>query len=121
MPQQSMNEPPKHEICTAFGASCLPASPAQEAAPRLLVFEFEPVDAVRAAVLVVVAAVGAAAVHQHAVQAILVALAAVRVRGQVLSVADVQVQLLVELVPVIDLRSGVMGIKLLYGLQHGVG
>ncbi len=79
--------------------------------PRLLVLELEPVDAVGAAVLVVVAAVGAAAVHQHAVQAVLVALAAVRVRGQVFAVADVQVQLLVELIPVVDLRSGTRGLQ----------
>ena len=75
-------------------------------APHLLVLKLEPVDAVGAAVRVVMPAVGAAAVHQHAVQAVLVAFAAVRVRGQVLAVADVQVQLLVELVPVVDLRSG---------------
>ena len=87
------------------GASRLPVSDA-EVAPRLLVLELKPVDAVGAAILVVVPAVGAAAVHQHAVQAVLVAFAAVRVRGQVLAVADVEVQLLIELIPVVDLRPG---------------
>ena len=53
----------------------------------------------------------ASAVHQHTVQTVLVSLAAVCVRGQVLAIAHVQVQLLIELVPVIDL-GGVTATRL---------
>ena len=69
-----------------------------------LVIKFQPALAVRLDVGVVVAAVDAAAVHEHAVQLVQVAHGAVRVLGQPLAVFQVQVQLVRELVPVIDLR-----------------
>lgn len=56
------------------------------------------------------AAVRATAVHQHAVQLVLVALARVRVLGQVLAVPHVQVQRLLKLVPVVDLRNALPGL-----------
>jgi len=74
------------------------------AAARLVVVELEPLAAVRADERVVVPAVHAAAVHQHAVQAVLVAHAAVGVGRQECAAARVQVQLVRELVAVVDLR-----------------
>ncbi len=56
----------------------------------------------------------APAVHQHAVQAVQVARGAVGGGRQVLAVAGVQVQLLVELVPVVDLLVGLQ-------FDNGVG
>ena len=72
---------------------------------RLVIIELQPLAAVRANEGVVVAAVHAAAVHQHAVQAVQVAHAAVCVRRQEAPLPRVQVQLLWELVPIVDLCS----------------
>ena len=46
---------------------------------------------------------GAAAVHQHAVQLVLVALGRVAVLRQVLAAADIQVQRLLKLISIVDL------------------
>ena len=70
---------------------------------RLVIIELQPLAAVGTDEGVVVAAVHAAAVHQHAVQAVQAAHAAVRVRRQEAPIPRVQVQLLRELVPVVDL------------------
>lgn len=70
---------------------------------HLLIVKAQPGLAVGATVRIVVAAVRAAAVHQHAVQLVLVLLGRVAVLRQVFAVAHIKVQHLLKLIPVVDL------------------
>ena len=72
-----------------------------------LIIELEPLAAGGVDVRIVVAAIDAAAVHEDAVQPVLVAHRPVCIFREVLAVVDVQVQDLRKLVPVIDLRMGI--------------
>mmetsp|Transcript_35695 Transcript_35695/g.79388 ORF Transcript_35695/g.79388 Transcript_35695/m.79388 type:complete len:458 (-) Transcript_35695:917-2290(-) len=72
-----------------------------------VVIKLEPGLAIWPDESVVVATMDATAVYQHAVQAILVAHALVCVLGEGFPLLEVQVNLLVELIPVIDLDVGV--------------
>ena len=95
------------------------AAPLMRAYP--LVVKLEPALAVRADEGVVVPAVHAAAVHQHGVQGVQVAHAAVRVLAQQPPLPAVQVQLVGELVPVVDLRSAAHAARPLRTTLQGCG
>mmetsp|Transcript_1048 Transcript_1048/g.2442 ORF Transcript_1048/g.2442 Transcript_1048/m.2442 type:complete len:420 (-) Transcript_1048:691-1950(-) len=82
-----------------------------------LVLEAVPLVAVWADESVVVAAVHAAAVHQHAVQAVQVAHFAIRLGAEVLAVPHVQIQLIWKLVAVVDLDHHITGKVVLEALQ----
>jgi hypothetical protein len=69
------------------------------------VLKAEPLGAVGADKSIVVAAVDASAVHKDAVELKLVPDAPICVGAQILPVADIQIQLFIELIPVVDLRA----------------
>lgn len=77
------------------------------ACAHLLIVKLAPPLAVGSDEGIVVAAVDAATVHEHAVQLVGVAHRVIGVLRQVLAVATVQVQLIRELISIVDLQQTV--------------